>query len=196
MMKYVYILMFMGLLPYATYAQKSGEDKIIVKRVVVEREWKDSHFSSNKTLMENINEMEEVSQILAVFEKGELEALSVSEKNLTIFVPLDIALEKLSRKERKAFLENTSKSELKAMWQEYIVPGRLDEYAIIRNIENQGGKSIFVRTLGKNELEFFLKNKEVHLRDVYGNEAKWVKGDFYHKHGFFHFIDSFLFYEK
>lgn len=191
MMKYVYILIFMGVMPFVTNAQQSGKDDI-----VVEGEWKDSHFSSNKTLMENIIAMEEISQILAVFEKGELEALSVSEENLTIFVPLDTALEKMSRKERKAFLESTPKSELKAIWQEYIIPGRLDEYAIIRNIENQGGNSIFVRTLGKHQMEFFLKNKEVHLRDVYGNEAKWVKGDFYHKHGFFHFIDSVLFYER
>ena len=81
----------------------------------------------------------------------------VSEENLTIFVPLDTALEKISRKERKAFLESTPKSELKAIWQEYIIPGRLDEYAIIRNIENQGGNSIFVRTLGKHQMEFLLR---------------------------------------
>jgi len=190
-MKYVYILLFMSLIPFATYAQQLEKDQM-----VVEGEWKGSHFSSNKTLMENIKTMEEISQILSVFEKGELEALGVSKENLTVFVPLDVALEKMSRKERKAFLESTPKSELKAMWEEYIVPGRLDEYAIIRNIENQGGQSILVRTLGKNQLEFFLKNGEVYLRDVYGNEAKWVKGDFYHKHGFFHFIDSLLFYEK
>lgn len=191
MKKFAYIIVFIGLMPFTTFAQQLEKD-----RIVVEGEWKDAQFSSDKTLMENIKAMEDISQILSVFEKGELEALSVSEENLTIFVPLDIALEKMSRKERKAFIESSPRSELKAMWQEYIIPGRLDEYAITRNIENQGGKSIFVRTLGKKQMEFFLKNEEVYLRDVYGNEAKWVKGDFYHKYGFFHFIDSILFYEK
>ena len=46
MMKYVYILIFMGVMPFVTNAQQSGKDDI-----VVEGEWKDSHFSSNKTLI-------------------------------------------------------------------------------------------------------------------------------------------------
>ena len=191
MMKYKYVLIFMCVFSFSTYAQKSND-----KELVVEQEWGESHFSSNKTLMENIKGMKEVDQIVAVLKKGDLDELSVSEENLTIFIPLDFALEKMKRRDRKTFLENTPKSELVAMWKEYIIPGRLDEYSIKRNIEIQGDNSIFVRTLGVNQLEFILKNGEVYVRDVYGNEAKWVKGDFYHKNGFFHFIDSLLYYDS
>lgn len=189
MIKYKYILIFISVFSLSTYAQKSNNDK------VVQQEWKDSSFSSDKNLMVNIKGVKEIEQILTVFEKGDLDRLSVGEENLTVFIPLDSALDKMKRRDRKAFLENTSKSELIAMWKEYIVPGRLDEYAVKRNIENQGGNSIFVRTLGNNQLEFLLRNQEVYVRDVYGNEAKWVKGNFYHSHGFFHFIDSLLFYD-
>src|SRR5690625_7395396 len=103
--------------------------------------------------MENIKEVKEIEQILTVFEKGNLEELSVAEENLTIYKPLDSALEKMKRRERKAFLENTPKSELIAMWKEYIVPGRIDEHAIKRNREHGEGYSLFVSTLGNHQLE-------------------------------------------
>lgn len=188
MIKYNYILIFISVLSLSTYAQSND------KNTIVKQEWEETQFRSDKTLLENVKGMKEIDQMLAVFEKGDLDELSVSEKNLTIFIPLDFALDNLNRKDRKAFLENTPKSELVTMWKEYIVPGRMDEYSIKRNIENQGNNSIFVRTLGNNQLEFLLKNGEVYVRDVHGNEAKWVKGDFYHKNGFFHFIDSLLYY--
>ncbi|HLS11394.1 MAG TPA: fasciclin domain-containing protein [Flavobacteriaceae bacterium] len=189
MIKYKYILIFISVFSLSTYAQNANNDK------AVQQEWRGTHFSSDKSLMGNIKEVKEIEQILTVFEKGNLEELSVAEENLTIFIPLDSALEKMKRRERKAFLENTPKSELIAMWKEYIVPGRIDEHAIKRNIENREGNSIFVRTLGNNQLEFLLKNQEVYVRDAYGKEAKLVKGNFYHNHGFFHFIDNLLYYE-
>lgn len=191
MIKYNYILIFMCLFTFSISAQNPVD-----KEIIIEQEWGESHFRSDNSLMENIQEMKEIDQILTIFKKGNVDQLSKEEENLSIFIPLDSALDKMKRKDRKALLENTPKSELIAMWKEYIVPGRLDEYTIKRNIENQGDNSIFVRTLGENQLEFLLKNGEVYVRDIYGNEAKWVKGDFYHKNGFFHFIDGLLYYNN
>lgn len=191
MIKKINILLLLSVIAFPVYAQKTVKEAI-----VLEQEWKENHFTSDKTLMENIKDMEEVNQMLSVFMKGGIEEFSASEENLTVFIPLDIALDKMTRKERKVFLENTPKSELEQLWKEYIIPGRLDAYAIKRNIENKNTGSIFVRTLGSNQLEFFLKNNDVFIRDVYGNEAKLVEGDFYHKHGFFHFIDGLLYFEK
>lgn len=191
MIKKIGILLLVSIVTLPVYAQKKDKNEI-----VIEQDWKENHFTSNQTLMENIKEVEEVKQMMSVLIKGAIDELSTSEESLSIFIPLDIALDKMSRKERKAFLENTSKSELNQMWKEYIIPGRLDEYAIKRNIENKNAGSIFVRTLGSNQLEFVLKNDEVYVRDVYGNEAKLVKGDFYHNHGFFHFIDNLLYFDK
>lgn len=191
MIKKISILLLISVVTFPVYAQKKDKDEI-----VVEQDWKENHFTSDHTLLENIKDMEEVEQMLSVLVKGDIEELSKSEESLSIFIPLDIALGKLSRKERKAFLEKTPKSELKQMWKEYIIPGRLDAYAIKRNIENKNAGSIFVRTLGSNQLEFTLKDDNVFVRDVHGNEAKLVKGDFYHNHGFFHFIDGLLYLDK
>lgn len=186
--------MLISVFAFPVYAQKT--DKEEKDDIVIEQDWKESHFTSNQTLIENIKDMEEVKQMMRVFIKGAIEELSTSEESLSILIPLDMALDKMSRKERKAFLENTPNSELKQMWKEYMIPGRLDVYAIKRNIENKNGSSISVRTLGSNQLEFMLKNNEIFVQDVYGNEAKLVKGDFYHKHGFFHFIDGLLYFDK
>lgn len=191
MIKKLSILLLLSVLSFHVNAQEKEKEE-----VVLEQDWKENHFSSDKTLIEDIKDMEEVKQMMSVLVKGGLDELSVSEESLSIFIPLDDALTKMTRKERKAFLENTPKSELNQMWKEYIIPGRLDEYAIKRNIENKNAGSILVRTLGSNQLEFILKNDEVYVRDVYGNEAKLVKGDFYHKNGFFHFIDGLLYFNK
>lgn len=188
MSKQFYILLLCSIVFLPSYGQ-------ITDKKIVQQEWNNNHFTSDKVLWENIENMEELVEIQAVFERGDLASLSTYEENLTVFIPMDNALEKLKRKDRKAFLEKTTSTELKDMWKEYIVPGRLDWYAIKRNIENRNGASIFIRTLGKNQLEFILRNGEIYIRDTIGNEAKWVKGDFYHAHGFFHFIDALLFYD-
>lgn len=190
MIKKIGILILTSVLTLSVYAQKNAEE------VVIEQKWQENHFRSDQSLLENLQDVKEMEQMLTVLLKGSIEALSTEEENLSVFLPLDIALEDLSRKQRKAFLEHSSKTELQQMWKEYIVPGHLDEHAIKRHIENKNGASIFVRTLGKNSLEFILKDGDIFIRDVYGNEAKWVKGDFYYTQGYFHFIDNLLFYEE
>ena len=189
MIKRLYIIVICSIIALPIYAQKPNTDK-----TVVQQEWGVNKFSSDKTLMENISDVEELKDMLVVFTKGDLATLSESEENLTIFLPMDVALENMRRKERKAFLEKTPKRELLEMWKEYIVPGRIDEHSIKSNIANKNGASVFVRTLGNNQLEFKLKNGEVYIKDAEGHEAKWIKGNFYYSNGFFHFIDGLLNY--
>src|SRR5690625_6987110 len=103
MIKYKYILIFISVFSLSTYAQNANNDK------GVQQEWRGTHFSSDKSLMGNIKEVKEIEQILTVFAKGNLEELCVAEENHTIFITLDSALEKMKRRERKAFLENTDR---------------------------------------------------------------------------------------
>lgn len=178
------------LIGFPMYAQDSHSASQPVEQV-----WNANSFSSEKSLLENIKEVEELEELLELIIKGDMQALSLSEEKLSVFIPLDSALDKMKRKQRTAFLNKTTAADLKEYWKEYIVPGRLDLYSIKRNIENNNGNPVYIRTLGEKQLEFALKEDALVLRDLHGNEAKLVKGDFYYSQGFFHFIDKLLYIE-
>lgn len=191
MIKAIKILLLSCMMTLPIYAQTSEIGPKVMKQA-----WNENHFTSNQTLVENIKDMSELKQMHAVLIKGYIEELSMSQESLSVFIPLDLAFANMKRKEKNNFLKKTSSEELKLGWKEYIVPGRLDYHSIKRNLENKKIGSIFVRTLGSNQLEFILKDGDILIRDVYGNEAKWVKGDFYYANGLFHFIDNLLFIER
>lgn len=191
MIKAIKILLLSCIMALPIYAQNTQIEAEVVQQV-----WNENHFISNQTLVENIKDMAELKQMHEVLIKGYIEELSMSQENLSVFIPLDLAFANMKRKEKNNFLNKTSSEELKIGWKEYIVPGRLDYHATKRNLENKNIGAIFVRTLGSNQLEFILKDDDILIRDVYGNEAKWVKGDFYYANGLFHFIDNLLFIER
>lgn len=191
MIKQIYISLLFIFIAVSAKAQLSVETS-----KVVEKEWQGHTFSSDQFLLDNLENFNSVEEMITVFKKGELAFLSNNQQNVTVFLPMDSALESMKRREKKKFLEQVSSSDLKNLWKEYIIPGRIDSHSIRRNIENKNGSPIFVRTLGNHQLEFFLKNDELYLKDYQGNESKWIEGDFYFKNGFFHFIDQLLYYEE
>lgn len=184
MIKEIKLLLFSCLLAIPIYAQNSTSEIKVVEQV-----WNKNKFSSDKALLDNIEAIPELEKMLELLIKADIESLSESQARLSFFIPLDSSLDKMKPKARRAFFKNTSKEELNAILKNSIVPARLDSYSIKRNIENNNQLPIIVNTLGNNTLEFALVNNQLVLRDSNGNQAKWIKGDFYYKNGLFHFIE-------
>ena len=152
--------------------------------------WEGISFSSEKTIQENINEAPKLSIAAKVASEDELISALAKEEMVTVLVPLDIAFEDLSKKERKTLLANTSK--LSRMMKFWAIPGRVDLNSLTTAIEKNGGKAYF-STLSGETIGVKMSNDQVVLFDSENNTATITASNFYHKNGFFHIIDGLVY---
>lgn len=161
------------------------------KKILKAQDKQNNSLSVEKKLVEAIKETKKIEQLWNIYQKADLNAIAKAEEQVTFFLPLDNALEFLSRKERKDFLEKTSSFELKRMFSASAIAGRQDIYAIKKNIELKGG-TIEMRTLSGDKLFFFINNDKLYVKDSFDNLSELVEGDYYHENGFFHFVNDFI----
>ena len=152
--------------------------------------WEGISFSSEKTIQENINQAPKLSIIANVASNSELVAALAKEEMVSVFVPMDIAFENLSKKERKSLLANTSK--LSSMVKFLTIPGRVDLNSLTTAIEKNGGTAYFA-TLSGETIGAKMLNGQVVLFDSEKNIATITASNFYHKNGFFHIIDELVY---
>jgi uncharacterized surface protein with fasciclin (FAS1) repeats len=152
--------------------------------------WEGISFSSEKTIQENTNEAPKLSIIANVFSDDELVSALAKEEMVTIFVPMDIAFENLSKKERKSLLANSSK--LSGMVKFLSIPGRVDLNSLTPAIEKNGGTAYF-STLSGETIGVKMLDGQVVLFDSEKNIATITASTFYHKNGFFHIINGIVY---
>jgi len=156
----------------------------------IEMEWKDHSFFSEKTLMENISEIAEFSVFSKIIRDNNLEELLEKTSMFTIFVFEDTAFSSLSEKEQKELLQN--RNLMRKTIPHLMVPGRIDLHGLKKEAEKHGG-SFSLLTLNKENLKVEVQNEEIYLTDSEGRKAPIHSGDFYHKKGIFHIIDTLVF---
>lgn len=151
--------------------------------------------SSNLTLTENLSKMESFSNIFKLFEVVDFENHISEYEMVTVFLPNNDAFKNLNEKELKAFLSNTNANTLKELISHYIIPGRVDEHAIYKAIEEGGGQATF-RTINQKSLLFTSTNNTIIIKDAYGVESKLLKSNYRHSKGFFHITDGLALLKK
>ncbi|WP_121907566.1 fasciclin domain-containing protein [Ulvibacter antarcticus] len=164
------------------YASKSNSE--------VKTSWEGAAFSSNLTIKENIAEVPSFSILNEILNDTAITTALGNKEMVTVFLPLDEAFLKLSKKERKALLAD--KKTLEATMKLFAVPGRLDSHSIKKAIEKNNGLAHF-STLSGELLGAKIVKGDIVLFDSENNMATLKATDFYHKNGFFHIVDGLVY---
>ncbi len=150
----------------------------------------DSNFSSSKSLFENLKDAPDFTILAKILKNDQLRRSLEKEEMVTVFAIADEAFMNLTKKSRDSILGNTRL--VNSMIKFLAVPGRLDSHSLKTAVEKNGGKALLTTVEG-NSLEIIEENGQLMLVDSYNNKAKILVADFYHKNGFFHIVDGFVF---
>ena len=153
------------------------------EKVIVVKDYNGSSFSSEKTLLENLTDVEGFEVFTGLL-TNQGTAIFTDEAMVTVFVIQD-----------EAFQSDTDESEAPIVSQNLlsylVVPGRLDHHGIKKAIEKGGGSASFATLSGEKLIAKFDKGI-IKLFDQSGNSAAIVASDFYHQHGFFHIVNALI----
>lgn len=154
-----------------------------VEAVNVVKEYDGVSFSSEKTLQENLTDIDNF-EIFSGILADQGETLFSEGAMLTVFVLEDGSFPTESEEEETQIIPQNTLRYL-------IVPGRLDLHGIKKAVE-KGGGSASLATLSGENLIVRMNEGIVSLFDSNGNSAAIVGSDFYHKHGFFHIVNGLI----
>lgn len=154
----------------------------------IKTSYKGNDFTSDKTLLENLSEIEEFSVFSEMIESYG-EAIFTEDFMGTVFVIVDSGFEQEveGNDENEVIPADVRKKILTFL----IVPGRLDAHGIRKAIENGGGTAYFA-TLNGEKLGAKASGERLFLFDLNNNTSEILAADLYHRHGFFHIISGVL----
>lgn len=184
--KNLILLLFLINLANPVIAQKY----LSTESVKVSKEWNGNKFTSTNTFSENIAEAKTLAFFAKICDDEGLLAEIEKEEMVTIFAITDSAFLKMPEKSRDSILSN--KDMTRSLVKYLTVPGRLDSHSLRMAVVKNGGKA-YLATLNGEKLGVREINGELQLIDSENRTATFVEADFYHKNGFFHIVEGFVF---
>lgn len=152
---------------------------------VIEKELEGESLYSNLSLKENLTKIDNFSIYSRILELVDFENLIKDEEMVTVFVVPNSAFSHMTVKELDEFLVLSNQEQLKSLVSNYVIPGRVDEHALLKAIERGNGSAKF-RTLNSKNLLFKNENSSVYLLTEQGIKNKLLQTNFHHSKGFFH----------
>lgn len=140
---------------------------------------------SNNSLQETVSKIASFSLLNTAFKIVDFDSLIESEEMVTVFVTKNEGFSQFNKEEREQFFSEANKAELMEVISYYIIPGRVDEHAILKAIEMGNGSANF-RTLDGKNLRFKTEGGSVYLLTGNGSKNKLLQTNFRHSKGFFH----------
>lgn len=140
---------------------------------------------SNLSVQENLSKIENFSIYSRILELVNFATLLKEKEMVTLFVVPNSAFSHMSEEELEAFLALSNRDNLKSILSYYIIPGRVDEHAIVKAIERAKGSANF-RALDGKKLRFKIEGEAVYLLTGNGSKTKLLQTNFQHNKGFFH----------
>ncbi len=158
---------------------------------VITKSYNDIEFSSAKTFAENIDEASDFSMLnRALKNKDVIEAIE-KEEMVTIFAISNKGFA-IPQQEQDSIFSVSNKARLKAIIKYHIIPGRVDSHSLKKAVERSNGIAYFA-TLQGEKIGVKQENGQLYLVDSNGNTSLITATDFYHKNGFFHIVDGFVY---
>jgi uncharacterized surface protein with fasciclin (FAS1) repeats len=161
-------------------------------QAVVEKKWKEVTFTSEKTFLENIEAVGELSYISDLIKDEDFRTSLESNEMITIFAPLDRSLLNFPEHERDSILNYNNGSVMKSMFKYHIIPGRIDRHSIVKALEVNDGL-VYFATLSGEKIGIKELNGNLVLFDSMNNSAIIRETDFYHSQGLFHLVEGMVF---
>ncbi|KAA1241571.1 fasciclin domain-containing protein [Aquimarina sp. RZ0] len=121
----------------------------------------------------------------------ELSTVLNADKVYTIFAPLNGAFERMPKNAFDQLVLPENKETLAAILKCHIIPGVINEEAIIKAIKNGKG-SVKLKTLGGSQLIATRKRGKILLIDENGNSGRVMKTDIEATNGVIHTLESVM----
>ena len=145
----------------------------------------------SKNIIENaVNSKDHTTLVAAVKAAGLVETLS-GKGPFTVFAPTNAAFAKLPKGTVETLVMPENKTTLTNILTYHVVSGRISAKDLGMWIKKNGGKYI-AKTVQGEELTFWMKGKDMYVKDAKGNSAKITIADVNQSNGVIHVIDTVL----
>jgi uncharacterized surface protein with fasciclin (FAS1) repeats len=148
------------------------------------KEWQGLMFSSEKSIFQNIENVDVFSKAAPLFDNG----IIADDAMLTAFIMTNSSFSKLKDEEQESLFTKAAKPFITY----HFIPGRVDSHSLEKAVENGGGTAFFNTVLGERLGVKKMDDGALVLFDSKGNTATIIATDYYHKNGFFHIVDGLL----
>ena len=145
----------------------------------------------SKNIIENaVNSKDHTTLVAAVKAAGLVETLS-GKGPFTVFAPTNAAFAKLPKGTVETLVMPENKTTLTNILTYHVLPGRISAKDLGMWIKKNGGKYM-AKTVQGEELTFWMKDKNMYVKDAKGNSAKITIADVNQSNGVIHVIDTVL----
>ena len=145
----------------------------------------------SKNIIENaVNSKDHTTLVAAVKAAGLVETLS-GKGPFTVFAPTNAAFAKLPKGTVETLVMPENKATLTNILTYHVVSGRISAKDLGMWIKKNGGKYM-AKTVQGEELTFWMKGKNMYVKDAKGNSAKITVADVNQSNGVIHVIDTVL----
>lgn len=144
-----------------------------------------------KNIIENaVNSKDHTTLVAAVKAAGLVETLS-SKGPFTVLAPTNEAFALLPKGTVETLLKPENKEMLTKVLTYHVLAGKFDSATILKTVKEKGGKAEMVTVEG-GKLIFWLKGKDLYVRDAKGKDAKVTIANVTQSNGVIHVIDHVL----
>ncbi len=145
----------------------------------------------SKNIIENaVNSKDHKTLVAAVKAAGLVETLQGSGP-FTVLAPTDAAFAKLPKGTVESLVKPENKEMLTKILTYHVLPGKFNAKEIMAAVNAKGGKAM-MKTAEGEQLTFWMKGKDLYVRDAKGNDAKITIADVNQSNGVIHVIDTVL----
>lgn len=145
----------------------------------------------SKNIIENaVNSKDHTTLVAAVKAAGLVETLQ-GKGPFTVFAPTDAAFGKLPKGTVETLVMPENKATLTNILTYHVVSGRVSAKDLGMWIKKNDGKYM-IKTVQGEELTFWMKDKDMYVKDAKGNSAKITIADVNQSNGVIHVIDTVL----
>ena len=145
----------------------------------------------SKNIVENaVNSKDHTTLVAAVKAAGLVETLQ-SKGPFTVFAPTNAAFNKLPKGTVETLVKPENKEMLTSILTYHVVPGKISSKDLMKMMKANGGKYM-AKTVQGEELTFWMKGKDIYVKDAKGGSAKVTVADVNQSNGMIHVIDTVL----
>ncbi len=134
---------------------------------------------------------EDHTTLVAAVKAADLVGTLKGEGPFTVFAPTNAAFDALPEGTVASLLEPENKEKLQAVLTYHVVAGKINAADVVKAIKEGEGEATLTTVQGQ-ELNAYMKGKNVYLRDANGNSAKVTATDLNGSNGTIHVIDAVI----
>ncbi len=146
----------------------------------------------SKNIVENaVNSKDHTTLVAAVKAAGLVETLQ-GPGPFTVLAPTNAAFDQLPEGTVETLLKPENKEALQKVLTYHVLPGKFSAADIMTAIKKSDNKMAMMRTVQGEELTFWMKGKDLYVKDSKGASAKVTTADVNQSNGVIHVINKVL----